>query len=44
MLLYLEDKQLVKRMLTGDQRAFDQFFQENFQRLYRFALSRRWSN
>ena len=40
MLLYLEDKQLVKRMLTGDQRAFDQFFDENFQRLYRFALSR----
>lgn len=40
MLLYLEDKQLVKRMLTGDQRAFDQFFRENFQRLYRFALSR----
>ncbi len=40
MLLYLEDKQLVKRMLTGDQRAFDQFFNENFQRLYRFALSR----
>ncbi len=40
MLLYLEDKQLVKRMLTGDQRAFDQFFTENFQRLYRFALSR----
>ncbi|MCH9026200.1 MAG: RNA polymerase sigma factor [Proteobacteria bacterium] len=40
MLLYLEDKQLVQRMLTGDQRAFDQFFTENFQRLYRFALSR----
>jgi len=40
MLLYLEDKQLVKKMLAGDQRAFDRFFEENFQRLYRFALAR----
>ncbi len=40
MLLYLEDKRLVKRMLANEQRAFDQFFTENFQRLYRFASTR----
>ena len=38
--IYLEDKQLVKRLLAGDERAFNQFFDENFSRLYRFALAR----
>ena len=38
--IYLEDKKLVKRLLKGDARAFDQFFNENFSRLYRFALAR----
>lgn len=40
MLIYLEDKKLVKRLLAGDERAFSQFFDENFSRLYRFALAR----
>ena len=38
--VYLEDKRLVKQLLAGDQRAFDLFFEENFARLYRFALVR----
>ena len=38
--VYLDDKRLVKQLLAGDQRAFDQFFQENFARLYRFAMVR----
>lgn len=38
--IYLEDKKLVKRLLKGDQRAFDQFFNDNFSRLYRFVLAR----
>jgi len=38
--LYLDDKRLVKQMLANDQRAFDSFFNENFARLYRFAMSR----
>jgi len=38
--IYLEDKALVKRLLRGDQRAFDQFFNDNFARLYRFAHAR----
>jgi len=38
--IYLEDKQLVKRLLKGDERAFDQFFKDNFARLYRFAQAR----
>ena len=40
MLIYFEDKKLVKRLLAGDERAFSQFFDENFSRLYRFALTR----
>ncbi len=40
MTVYLEDKRLVKQLLKGDERAFDQFFDENFARLYRFALTR----
>lgn len=38
--IYMEDKKLVKRLLAGDERAFSQFFDENFSRLYRFALTR----
>jgi len=38
--IYLEDKKLAKRLLSGDERAFAQFFDDNFSRLYRFALTR----
>ena len=40
MAVYIEDKALVKQLLAGDERAFDRFFEENFARLYRFALTR----
>ncbi len=40
MAVYLEDKQLVRRLLKGDEKAFNRFFTENFARLYRFALVR----
>ncbi len=39
-MVYFEDKKLVKQLLAGNERAFDQFFTENFARLYRFALTR----
>lgn len=38
--VYLDDRRLVKKLLAGDERAFDSFFDENFARLYRFALVR----
>lgn len=38
--VYLNDKKLVKQLLAGHERAFDSFFEENFARLYRFALVR----
>lgn len=38
--VYLEDKRLVKQLLAGEQKAFDRFFDENFARLYRFAIGR----
>jgi RNA polymerase sigma-70 factor (ECF subfamily) len=38
--IYLDDRKLVKRLLAGDEQAFSQFFDENFSRLYRFALAR----
>ena len=38
--VYFEDKKLVKQLLNGNERAFDEFFDENFARLYRFALTR----
>ena len=38
--VYLDDKRLAKQLLAGDERAFDRFFDENFARLYRFALTR----
>jgi RNA polymerase sigma-70 factor (ECF subfamily) len=40
MAVYLEDKKLVGHLLAGDARAFDRFYDENFARLYRFALAR----
>lgn len=40
MAIYLEDKQTAKLLLKGDQPTFDRFFDENFARLYRFALAR----
>ncbi|HEX5418671.1 MAG TPA: RNA polymerase sigma factor [Gammaproteobacteria bacterium] len=35
-----DDRALVRRMATGDQRAVDEFFNGHFDRLYRFALIR----
>lgn len=40
MLIHLEDRKLIKRLLAGDERAFNQFFDENYSRLYRFTLVR----
>ncbi len=40
MAIHLDDRQLAKRLLSGDERAFERFFEENFARLYRFALPR----
>ena len=40
MAVWFEDKKLVNQLLAGEQRAFDRFFDENFARLYRFALVR----
>ena len=40
MALYLDDKRLVKQLLAHDEQAFDAFFNDNFARLYRFALTR----
>jgi RNA polymerase sigma-70 factor (ECF subfamily) len=34
------DPQLIRRMLAGDERAFESFFNAYFPRLYRFALPR----
>jgi len=34
------DKALVRRLLSGDEAAFRQFFDGHFPRLYRFALRR----
>lgn len=38
------DHKLVEQLLAGDERAFREFFDEYFDRLYRFALSRVRSN
>jgi len=38
--IYLDDKRLAEQLLEGDESAFDRFFEENFARLYRFALAR----
>jgi len=36
----LHERRLVKRLLANDEQAFTHFFDENFGRLYRFALVR----
>ncbi len=38
--VYLDDRRLVKKLLGGDEREFERFFEDNFARLYRFALVR----
>jgi DNA-directed RNA polymerase specialized sigma24 family protein len=38
--IYLDDKRLVKQLLARDAQALDAFFNDNFARLYRFALAR----
>jgi len=38
--IYFEDRKLTKRLLAGDEQAFNQVFDEYFSRLYRFALAR----
>ena len=37
---YTEDRKLAKRLVKGDERAFDFFVDEYYPRLYRFAFSR----
>lgn len=37
---YSEDRKLVRRLVGGDERAFDAFVDEYFPRLFRFAYSR----
>jgi RNA polymerase sigma-70 factor, ECF subfamily len=38
--LYQNDKAIVRRMLAGDEAAFEEFFEAYFSGLYRFALTR----
>lgn len=38
--MHEDDRQLARRMLAGDERAFDAFFEAHFPGLYRFALAR----
>ena len=38
--LYQDDTSLARRMLAGDESAFDAFFETYFPGLYRFALAR----
>lgn len=38
--LYQSDKALVRRMLAGDEMAFEEFFEAYFSGLYRFAVAR----
>jgi RNA polymerase sigma-70 factor, ECF subfamily len=35
-----QGREVAQRMLRGDESAFDEFFEDNFPRLYRFALVR----
>ena len=37
---YSADKKLVKKLLKGDEASFDAFYEEYFDKLYRFVLSR----
>ncbi len=36
----MSERMLVKRMLASDERAFEEFFESHFSRLFRFALTR----
>ena len=38
--LHAADKLLVRRLLAGDEAAFDRFFDASFAGLFRFALTR----
>jgi RNA polymerase sigma-70 factor (ECF subfamily) len=38
--VYMDDRRLARQLLAGQARAFDQFFDDNFARLYRFAIAR----
>ncbi len=38
--IYSEDRKLVRRLVRGDERAFDAFVDEYYPRLYRFAYTR----
>ena len=38
--IHFRNRGLVRRMLSGDQRAFDEFFEGHFPGLFRFALAR----
>jgi len=38
--MYEQDRQLARRLIAGDERAFDEFFEEHFPGLFRFALAR----
>lgn len=38
--VYTEDKRLAQKLLAGDARAFDRFFDDNFARLHRFTMAR----
>jgi len=40
MIVHAEDRALVGRMIAGDERAFDEFFETNFAPMFRFALRR----
>ena len=40
MTTYLDDRKLAKRLLAGEARTFEAFFDDNYARVYRFALSR----
>lgn len=39
-LVHFDDRRLVRRMLSGDDRAFEEFFGGYFPGIYRFALAR----
>lgn len=38
--VFADDKRLARQLLAGDEQAFNRFFEENFARLYRFAVVR----
>jgi RNA polymerase sigma-70 factor (ECF subfamily) len=37
---YADDRRQVERLLAGDERAFREFFNDHYPRLYRFAMAR----